>query len=244
MADPFSGSHIDLSEFSKDEISAHIDKLSEAKDVTPLARFLDALGQAEGVPGHVAYCRVSSLEQNLARQVEALRKYQIRKWFVEKISGKDTARPQLRLMLDYVRDGDTVYIKEFSRLARNTTDLLSLAKGFSQHGIKLISDKENFDTSTPTGQLMLTMIAGIAEFERSLIRERQAEGIAIAKRAGKYKGRKRIVIPDFEKYYNAYMMHLESVSSLAKKLGVSRCTVYRFLNDYKSRDSRFQAVEK
>lgn len=244
MADPFSGSHIDLSEFSKDEISAHIDKLSEAKDVIPLARFLDALGQAEGVPGHVAYCRVSSLEQNLARQIEALRKYQIRKWFVEKISGKDTARPQLRLMLDYVRDGDTVYIKEFSRLARNTTDLLSLAKGFSQHGIKLISDKENFDTSTPTGQLMLTMIAGIAEFERSLIRERQAEGIAIAKRAGKYKGRKRIVIPDFEKYYNAYMMHLESVSSLAKKLGVSRCTVYRFLNDYKSRDSRFQAVEK
>ena len=129
----------------------------------------------------IAYVRVSTVEQNESRQIEALEKYGIEKWFTEKVSAKDTNRPKLKEMLEFAREGDTIYIHDFSRLARSTKDLLEIVETLKAKGIHLVSNKENIDTSTPTGKLMLTMIAAINEFERSNLLERQREGIAIAK---------------------------------------------------------------
>lgn len=112
----------------------------------------------------------------------------IDKWFEEKVSGKDTKRKQLQAMLDYCREGETIYVHDFSRLARSTKDLLSIVELLEEKNVHLVSNKENMDTSTATGKLMLTMIAAIAEFERSNLLERQREGIAIAKHKGKYEG--------------------------------------------------------
>ena len=122
----------------------------------------------------VAYVRVSTEEQNEARQIEALKKHGIEKGFTEKISGKSMDRPQLQAMLDYVREGDTVYIHDFSRLARSTRDLLEIVERLQAKGVHLVSNKENLDTGTPTGKLMLTMIAAINEFERQNLLDRQS----------------------------------------------------------------------
>ena len=145
---------------------------------------------------NLAYIRVSTAEQNEARQVEAMKQYQIDKWFKEKISGKDTNRPELQKLMEFCREGDTIHIHDFSRLARSTKDLLDIVDRLTQKNVYLISNKENIDTSTPTGKLMLTMIAAINEFERTNLLERQREGIAIAKAEGKYKGRKESTFPD------------------------------------------------
>ena len=145
---------------------------------------------------NIAYVRVSTEEQNEARQREALEKYNIERWYIEKISAKDTNRPRLQEMLDYIREGDTIHIHDLSRLARSTQDLLNIVETFNNKGVHLVSNKENIDSSTPTGKLMLTMIGAINEFERANILERQREGIAIAKREGAYKGRKAINTPE------------------------------------------------
>ena len=108
-------------------------------------------------------------------------------------------------MLNWVKEGDIVYIHDFSRLARSTKDLPDITEQLSRKKVHPVSLKENLNTSTPTGKLMLTMIAAINEFERQNLLERQAEGIAIAKKAGKYKGQKRIEIKDFSRYYDMYM---------------------------------------
>ena len=181
----------------------------------------------------VAYVRVSSADQNEARQIKALQKYNIDKWFTEKVSGKNMDdRKQLRDMLDWVREGDTVYVHDFSRLARSTKDLLAITERLSEKQVHLVSLKENLDTSTATGKLMLTMIAAINEFERQNLLERQAEGIALAKARGAYKGRKRINVKDFDTYYSRYMRREISKSAIAKELGISRPTVDRLIKDY------------
>ena len=100
---------------------------------------------------NIAYVRVSTIEQNEERQIAALDKFNIDKWFIEKVSAKDTNRPELKSMLNYIREGDKVYIHDFSRLARNTADLLQLVEQLTSMGITLISNKENIDTATPTG---------------------------------------------------------------------------------------------
>ena len=115
---------------------------------------------------------------------------------MEKVSAKDINRPELQSMLDYIREDDTIYIKDFSRLARSTKDLLDIVDILNKKGVKLVSLKENLDSMTSTGKLMLTMIGAIYEFERANLLERQKEGIAIAKREGKYKGRKEIKHPE------------------------------------------------
>ena len=138
----------------------------------------------------VAYVRVSTAEQNEARQREALDVRDIDKWFVEKISGKNTNRPEFQKMMDWVREGDTIYIHDLSRIARSTKDLLDLLDTLEAKGVALVSDKEAIDTGTATGKLIVTVIAAINEFERANLLERQREGIAIAKREGKYKGRR------------------------------------------------------
>ncbi|WP_330427941.1 recombinase family protein [Butyricicoccus sp. OF10-2] len=144
---------------------------------------------------NIAYVRVSTVEQNDERQREALAAYQIDKWFCEKVSGKDTNRPQLQAMLEFVREGDTVYVHDFSRLARSTADLLNIVDTLAAKGVHLVSRKEAVDSSTPTGKLMLTMIGAIAEFERANLLERQREGIAIAKREASTRGAHLLHLP-------------------------------------------------
>lgn len=183
---------------------------------------------------NVAYIRVSTVEQNEGRQVEALKKHNIEKWFTEKVSGKDTNRPQLQAMLDYVREGDTIYVHDFSRLARSTKDLLSIIEKMKAKHVHIVSNKENIDSSTPTGKLMLTMIGAIAEFERQNMLERQAEGIAIAKREGKFKGGQVKKIDDqiWNRYYNQYIQReLTTKAAFAKKLNISRPTLNKLLKE-------------
>ena len=181
---------------------------------------------------NIAYVRVSTVEQNEARQREALGKYNIDKWFIEKASGKTMKRPKLQEMLGFIREDDVVYVEEFSRLGRTAYDLLSIVKRIENTGAKFVSLKENFDTSTPTGRLQLTMMAAIAEFERSMILERQREGIAIAKREGKYKGRKAVSVPNIGTYYDKYMRRKGTKVSIAHELGISRTTLDKLFREY------------
>ena len=174
---------------------------------------------------NIAYIRVSTAEQNEARQKEALQKYSIDRWFIEKASGKDLNRPKLQEMLEYIREDDIVYVEEFSRLGRSTADLLATVQKIEAAGAQFVSLKEQFDTTTPAGRLQMTMMAAIAEFERDMILERQREGIAIAKAAGKYKGRKEITVPNIGEYYEKYMSRQGSKVSIAAELGISRTTL-------------------
>lgn len=180
----------------------------------------------------LAYIRVSTIEQNEQRQIEAMNRYNIEKWFIEKVSAKDTNRPKLQELLEFARMGDTVHIHDFSRLARSTKDLLDIVEKLTQKGVHLVSNKENIDTSTPTGRLMLTMIGAINEFERVNLLERQKEGIAIAKRNGKYKGSKCKVIPNFETWYNRYKSREFTKSALAKELNISRPTLDKMILEF------------
>ena len=183
----------------------------------------------------IAYVRVSTQEQSEARQIEALEKYDIDKWFIEKVSAKNIDRPKLQEMMEFVREGDVIYIHDFSRLARSTKDLLSLTERLQKKKVELVSNKENIDTTTATGTLMLTMIAAIAEFERANLLERQREGIAIAKRNGKYKGRKKIKIDKntFDTQYQRYMNREINKGELAKIFNVSRPTLDKLIAECK-----------
>jgi len=182
---------------------------------------------------NVAYVRVSTVEQNEQRQIEGLQKHNIDKWYIEKVSGKNMERDELKAMLDYVREGDTVFIHDFSRLARSTKDLLDIVEYLNKKGVHLVSNKENVDTGTPQGKLMLTMISAIYQFERENMLERQREGIAIAKREGAYKGRKPVEISDdiFNTEYGKYMNREISKSELAKRLKVSRPTLDKMIKE-------------
>lgn len=180
-----------------------------------------------------AYVRVSTAEQHEDRQIEALSKHQIDKWYIEKVSGKDMGREELQRMLSESQEGDTIYVHDFSRLARSTKDLLWIVEHLNKHGIHLVSNKECIDTSTPTGKLMLTMIAAIYEFERTNMLERQAEGIAIAKERGAYKncgGKEKTVNPvEFEKCYADLLSGAITKSAMALRLGISRPKLYKIL---------------
>lgn len=182
----------------------------------------------------VAYIRVSTMEQNEERQVKAMEQFNIDKFFIDKCSGKDTHRPQLQEMLNYIREGDTVYIHDFSRLARSTRDLLEIVEKLQSKGVELHSNKENLDTSTPTGKLMLTMIGAINEFERTNLLERQKEGIAIAKSKGKYKGGqvKRIDTGEFERLYEQYKTRQINKVEFAKQLNISRPTLDKLIKEH------------
>lgn len=186
----------------------------------------------------IAYVRVSTAEQNEARQIEALKKYDIEKWFTEKASGKSADRPKLTEMMDFAREGDEIYIHDFSRLARSTKDLLNIIERLDAKGVKLVSNKENIDTHTPTGKLMLTMIGAIAEFERANILERQREGIIIAKREGRMSGRKQRTIPEdaWQASLSMYNSRQINKRQFAERLHISRPTLDKLLRKEGERD--------
>lgn len=183
----------------------------------------------------VGYVRVSSITQNESRQLITMEKHNVEKLFIDKVSGKDTNRPQLNSMLDFIREGDTVVIHSFDRLARNTKDLLTIVEDLNNRGINLLCEKDNIDTNTPNGKLMLTMLGAIAEFERQLMLERQREGIALAKAEGKYKGRKTIEKPkNWDEVYNKWKHREITAIKAMQELGLKKSTFYKILKQYES----------
>ena len=151
----------------------------------------------------VFYARCSTVEQNEARQLVTAQEIGADKVFIDKASGKNTDRPEFQKMLAFVREGDTVYCSDFSRIARNTRDLLFTVENLQNKGVEFISLKESVDTSTPQGRFMLTVFGAMAELERETILQRQKEGIAVAKAQGKYQGRKRMEV-DTERFKAVY----------------------------------------
>lgn len=182
---------------------------------------------------YIGYARVSTEEQNEARQLQSFEGYsgRIRKVFIDKLSGKNTNRPQLQAMLNYVREGDVVVVSDFSRLARSTKDMLQIVQELTDKGVGLISLKEQVDTDTPQGRFMLTVFAALAELERETILQRQREGIAIAKQEGKYRG--RTPIPFNEEKFRAECKKWRNGEQTAvttmKKLDIKRNRFYQIV---------------
>lgn len=179
----------------------------------------------------VGYVRVFTVEQSEERQIVALKENaNVEKFFVDKVSSKSAKRPKFDEMMNFLREGDELIVSEFSRLARSTTDLLNIVDSLTKKDVKVLSLKEQLDTSTPQGRFMLTIFGAIAEFERELILQRQREGIAIAKAAGKYKGRNsKKRSKDFDFYKQGYFSRQYTVTEIAKHYKVSRPTVYKWL---------------
>jgi len=180
----------------------------------------------------VGYVRISTKEQNTARQDVLMERLGVEKIYTDKISGKNTDRPELQRMMDFVREGDVVIVESFSRLARNTRDLLDLTDTLRQKGVQFISQKERIDTSTPAGEFMLTVFAALAQFEREVILQRQREGIDIAKAEGRMIGRPKKAEEDFEAVYMEVKAGKKSASRGAKELGITRSTWYRKAKEY------------
>lgn len=179
----------------------------------------------------LGYVRVFSLDQNDARQLEKMKEYNIDKIFSEKISGKNVQeRLQLKEMIRFAKRGDTVYVHDFSRLTRSTKDLLNIVEKLNRKRVHLVSFKENIDSSTPTGKLMLTMIAAINEFERLNILERQKEGISIARKDGKYSGRKMLPFPEgWEDIYEDWKRGTIIAKKAWEQLNLKKSTFYKMV---------------
>ena len=183
----------------------------------------------------VGYLRVSSLDQNEVRQLEGLA---LDKTFTDKASGKDTKRPQLEAMQTFVREGDTVFCHSMDRLARNLDDLRRIVLGLTERGIHIVFVKENLTFTgedSPMSNLLLSVMGAFAAFERELLRERQREGIAIAKREGKYSGRKPSLTPARAAELRRRVADGDSKAALAREFGISRDTLYQYVPAKKSR---------
>lgn len=177
----------------------------------------------------VGYIRVSTTEQNTIRQEVLMNNLMVDEVFIDKMSGKNMDRPQLKKMIDFVRKGDTVIVESISRFARNTRDLLELVDILSRKDVTFVSQKESIDTNTPTGRFMLTVFSAIAELERESILQRQREGIEIAKQQGKYKGRKPRNPSNLSSIIEQWKAGSITATKAAKILGMSRSTFYRKL---------------
>lgn len=175
----------------------------------------------------IGYIRVSTQEQNTTRQEVMMEQLGVEELYLDKASGKNTDRPQLKKMMEYVRRGDTVIVESISRFARNTRDLLSLIEQLQEKGVEFVSKKEAIDTTTPTGKFMLTVFGAVAELEREYILQRQREGIEIAKRQGKYKGRKPLVPPGFQEIVARWKRGEITAVEACRRLGMSKATFYR-----------------
>lgn len=180
----------------------------------------------------IGYIRVSTEAQNTARQEVLMEQLGVEKLFLDKASGKNTERKQLNELLDFIREGDEVIVESISRFARNTKDLLNLVDILTQKKVRFVSQKENIDTNTPTGQFMLTIFAAVATLERESILQRQAEGIAIAKQQGKYKGRKKIEHDNFKEIYSKWKSGEFTARKAMEILSMKPNTFYRRVKEY------------
>jgi len=177
----------------------------------------------------VGYIRVSSIAQNTERQLDGI---VVDRVYEDKVSGKDVQRPQLLALLDFVRDGDTVVVHSMDRLARNLDDLRRLVRDLTQRGVRVELVKEQLTFTgedSPMATLLLSMMGAFAEFERALIKERQREGIALAKERGAYRGRRKALTDDQVMELRHRVGAGESKVALARSFGVSRETVYQYL---------------
>lgn len=175
----------------------------------------------------IGYVRVSSADQNTIRQEVIMQELGVDEMFIDRLSGKDTKRPELQKMIAFARKGDTIIVESISRFARNTKDLLILIETLTNKGVDFVSKKENINTTTPTGKFMLTIFGAVAELEREYILQRQKEGIAIAKAEGKYKGRKRIENANFNNVYQKWQAKEITAVEAMKILNMKKSTFYR-----------------
>ena len=180
--------------------------------------------------GHrIGYVRVSSFDQNPERQLEHV---QVDRVFTDKASGKDTQRPELEQLLAFVREGDTVVVHSMDRLARNLDDLRRIVQNLTRRGVRIEFVKEGLTFTgedSPMANLMLSVMGAFAEFERALIRERQREGIALAKQRGAYRGRKKSLSPERVAEVRRRVEAGEQKAALAREFGISRETLYQYL---------------
>jgi DNA invertase Pin-like site-specific DNA recombinase len=177
----------------------------------------------------IGYVRVSSFDQNPERQLEQI---QVDKVFTDKASGKDTRRPQLDALLEFAREGDTIVVHSMDRLARNLDDLRRLVRELTKRGVRIEFIKEHLTFSgedSPISNLLLSVMGAFAEFERSLIKERQREGIALAKKRGVYRGRKKSLTPEKVAELRRRANGGEKKAQLAREVGISRETLYQYL---------------
>ena len=175
----------------------------------------------------IGYIRISTLDQNTARQEVLMEALGVDEVYIDRMSGKSADRPEMRRMLEYVRRGDTVVVESISRFARNTRDLLELVERLTEKGVEFVSQKEAIDTTTPTGKFMLTVFGAVAELEREYILQRQREGIEIAKQQGKYKGRKPLSPPGFQEMVIRWKRGEITAAEACRRLGMSKATFYR-----------------
>ena len=175
----------------------------------------------------IGYIRVSSIDQNIARQEVLMKELDVDRLFIDKISGKNMERAKLKEMMNFARNGDVVVVESISRFARNTKDLLNLVDQLVVKGVQFVSMKERIDTSSPSGKFMLTVFGAVAQLERDYILQRQKEGIAIAKQQGKYKGRKRIENDSFPTIYKKWQNTEITTTKAMTVLGMSKATFYR-----------------
>src|SRR4051812_2497973 len=177
----------------------------------------------------VGYVRVSGLDQNPDRQLEAV---SVARTFTDKASGRDTRRPELDRLLAFVREGDTVVVHSMDRLARNLDDLRRVVQGLTGRGVRIEFVKEGLTFTgedSPMANLMLSVMGAVAEFERALLRERQREGITLAKQRGVYRGRKRALNPEKASELRRRAQAGEKKQRLAREFGITRPTLYRYL---------------
>jgi len=182
------------------------------------------------VNGHrIGYVRVSSLDQNQERQLDQITLDRV---FTDKASGKDIHRPELERLIAFVREGDTVVVHSMDRLARNLDDLRRLVQTLTERGVRIEFVKENLTftgEASPMANLMLYVMGAFAEFERALIGERQREGIALARKRGAYRGRKKALSPDRIAELRQRVTSGEQKAKLAREFGISRETLYQYL---------------
>ncbi len=185
---------------------------------------------------NLAYIRVSTVEQNEARQIKMMEDLGISKdnMLIDKITGVTpwNERPALSKCIEYMRKGDTLYIESITRLGRSVQEILTVIDILNKKEVGLVSLKENIDTSTPAGRLVLTVMAGVAQWEREALKERQMEGIAIAKALGKFNGRAPKKLENFIEIYHDWLDKKVTAAEASRKLGVARSTFYRKVDDY------------
>ncbi|MCQ9337168.1 recombinase family protein [Corynebacterium phoceense] len=202
---------------------------------TELSQPLDNTKQSGIISGQkIGYARVSSKDQNLERQIAALENENVFQIFKDKASGSSTQRPGLDEALRYLRTGDQLVVVSMDRLARSLVDLHSLVDGLTERGVsvKFLKEAQIYSRdSSPIAKLMLGLLGSVAEFERSIIRERQAEGIAKAKARGVYKGRAKVLNAEQVAQAQAWVGEGIPKAEVARRLGIGRTTLYKYLSD-------------
>ena len=194
----------------------------------------DIVPKRRDIMAKIGYIRVSTRDQHLERQEIALNEIGMDRIFAEKISGVSSKRPEFEAMIQYVREGDILYIESISRLARSTRDLLSIIDKLQEKSVEFVSLKENFDTSTPQGKLILTIFSALSEFERESMLQRQREGLAAAKARGQKFGKPKIQLPkNWDEVIKKWEKKQITAVQAMRLTGLNRGTFYRRYNEQK-----------